>query len=91
MNQFDDNAIPYFAWDRTITAGEIRLCLKNGVPKEKQSLIAWLLREAAFNDVWQFVSPKTVAESLPSLTNQLGRKKHFWTYIIRTWHELGKI
>ena len=91
MTRFNDTAIPYFAWDRKITAGEIRQCLKNGTSEEKLSVAAWLLREAAFADVWQFLSPQAVAELLPSLNRQLGRKKDFWNYIIRTWHELGKI
>lgn len=91
MTRFNDTAIPYFAWDRKITAGEIRQCLKTGDQAEKLTLIAWLLREAAFADVWQFLTPQTVAEFLPLLNRQLGRKKDFWNYIIGTWHELGKI
>jgi hypothetical protein len=91
MHSFTDKTIPYFAWDRSLTAGQIRRLLENGDDQEKASLTAWLLREAAFSDVWQFLSPVKVAEELPLIQKQLGRKKDFWTYIIRTWNELGKI
>jgi hypothetical protein len=90
MTRFNDAIIPYFAWDRNITAGEIRRGLKNGNDEEKLSLAAWILREAAFEDVWQFLNPRAVADLLPVINSQLGRKKDFWNYIIRTWHELGK-
>jgi hypothetical protein len=91
MTRFNDAVIPYFAWDRNITAGEIRRRLENGSVEEKQSLAAWILREAAFDDVWQFLNPRTVGEMLPVINRQLGRKRDFWNYIIRTWHELGKV
>lgn len=91
MTRFSDNTIPYFAWDRAITAGEIKRRLGSGLLQDNKSLVSWILREAAFDDVWQFLTPESVAEYLPLITSQLGRKKEFWTYIFRTWHELGKI
>jgi hypothetical protein len=91
MTRIPDNEVPYFAWDRNITAGEIRARLKSGINQENAALATWLLREAAVDDVWQFLTPESVAESLSLLLPFLGRKKNFWTYIFRTWHELGKI
>jgi len=91
MTRFNDADRPYFAWDRDVTAGEIRRRLKTGADEDKRSFTAWVLREAAFADVWQFLTPRTVADLLPVISSQLGRRKAFWNYIIRTWHELGKV
>jgi len=32
-----------------------------------------------------------VSDCLPRVRQFLGRRKDFWSYIIETWHELGKI
>jgi len=78
MPFFLDNDVPYFAWDRQLTVGAIRRSLLFGDSKEKKSMAAWLLREAAFDDVWYFLTPQLVAEMLPSINGQLGRKKDFY-------------
>jgi len=86
-----DGAVPYFAWDRTWTAGEIRRRLRETTGAERDRIVAWILREAAFQDVWSFLDPREVGELLPRLEHRLGRKKAFWQHIIRSWHELGKL
>jgi hypothetical protein len=91
MTNFADDTIPYFAWDRHMTAGQIRQRLASSAIEERYSVAAWLLREAAFADVWQFLNPAQLAEMLPAVERQLGRKREFWVYIVRTWHELGRI
>ena len=86
-----NDTIPYFCWDRKLTEQEIKNQLKNLKGAERDHLMAWILREAAFRDVWRFLKPKEVADSLPRLQYSLGRWKDFWNYIINTWQELGKI
>lgn len=83
--------VPYFCWDRNLTEAQIKEQLKTFEGTERDQVIAWLLREAAFRDVWRFLTPKEVFNSLPRIQNSLGRWKDFWNYITRTWHELGKI
>ncbi len=91
MKKKKDDTIPYFCWDRKLTEQEIKNQLKNSKGAERDQLMAWILREAAFKDVWRFLKPKEVADSLPRLQYSLGRWKDFWNYIINTWHELGKV
>ena len=88
---FEETDIPYFSWDRKITVAEIRAELAATSGAEWDRLTSWIMREAAFPDVWEFVSPQEVAERLPHLSPFLGRKRDFWQYIIRQWHELGKL
>jgi len=83
--------IPYFCWDRNMTEQEIKNLLKSLQGPERDKLVAWILREAAFKDVWSYLTPKEVFNILPRIQHLLGRWKDFWNYITGTWHELGKI
>lgn len=93
MNATDwsDNAIPHFCWDRAWTVADIRTRLAEARGTEYDRLLAWLLRECSFRDVWRFVTPEQVAEALPRITRQLGRWREFWPYILGAWRELGRI
>ncbi|MFA7173960.1 MAG: hypothetical protein WC340_11205 [Kiritimatiellia bacterium] len=86
----DDTAIPYFAWDRNLTVGAIKAVLKSDNGYERNRTTAWIMREAAFADVWQFLDPRKVRDNFSELEPLLGRRKAFWQYIIGKWHELGK-
>jgi hypothetical protein len=85
------NTMLYFCWDRKLTEDEIREQLKHFQGTERDQLLAWLLCEAAFHDVWRFLTPLEVAAVLPRIQNSLGRWKDFWNYITGAWRELGKI
>ncbi|MGE5344138.1 MAG: hypothetical protein ACM3SY_21945 [Candidatus Omnitrophota bacterium] len=91
MTEKKEDSIPYFCWDRKLTEKEIKDQLKNTTGPERDRLVAWILREAAFRDVWDYLTPAEVFNCLPRIQNSLGRWKDFWNYITRTWHELGKI
>jgi hypothetical protein len=86
-----DNEIPYFSWDRAITNGDIVHQLSSFSGFERTRLVAWIMREARFPDVWKFMTPKDVSEHFTELYPLLGRRKEFWKYTMDTWHELGKI
>lgn len=85
-----NNAIPYFAWDRKQTVEDIKMLLKQD-GKDWIKTIAWIMREAAFDDVWEFITPKEVWSNFNQIEPFLGRKKRFWKYILGMWNELGKI
>jgi hypothetical protein len=86
-----DGDIPYFAWDRRLTASEIRQQLASTGGRERARLAAWIMREARFPDVWHFLSPAEVAANLDAWSPYLGRSRQFWIYIIGLWRELGKV
>ena len=65
--------------------------LRQAQGREREQLVAWILREATFQEVWLFLTPREVAEYLPRINSQLGRWQGFWNYIIGAWRELGRI
>jgi hypothetical protein len=88
---FNDQDVPYFCWDRKLTAGEIRSQLRTAVGLDWVRLASWLMREAATADVWAFMTPSEVKAHFHELAPFLHRKRGFWTYLIGTWHELGRV
>jgi len=69
----------------------IKKLLKSTSGFEWFRLSAWIMREATFADVWQFLTPEEVRDSFSQIKPFLGRKKSFWNYILSAWHGLGKI
>jgi hypothetical protein len=90
-NAMSDDVIPNFCWDRKLTAGQIREQLRSSSGFEWIRLASLILREAAFADVWTFLSPEEVYSRQDKLAPFLGRRKDFWQYILGAWHELGRI
>lgn len=86
-----EDEIPYFSWDRRWTVAEIRRRLALEGDSGWVRTAAWILREAAFVDVWQFLQPQQVRDHLQDLAPLLGRKREFWEYIIEAWRELGRV
>jgi hypothetical protein len=81
--------IPYFLWDRKITVAQLRAALESGDDSERIPLLAHLLREARPDEVWEFVSPHTVAGEWPKLAPRLGRRHDFWAWLLEEWRRLG--
>ena len=91
VREFKGREVPYFCWDRQLTAGQIRDQLQNARGAEWLRLASWILREAAVADVWQFLTPQEVNAHLDELEPFLHRRREFWRYLIGTWHELGRV
>lgn len=91
MRTFRDDEIPYFSWDRALTAGQIKADLQTQSGRQWFQLAAWIMREAAFADVWQFLQPRQVWKRFREIEPWLGRRRTFWRYILGAWHELGRV
>ena len=87
MDRID--ARPYFLWDEDLSIAELRERLEGPDRKERLRLLSKLLREARDIDVWQFVTPLEVAEALPVIARQLGRRRRFWEFLIQGWRDDG--
>lgn len=88
---FRNDEIPYFSWDRALTVAQIKADLQVQTGRQWSQLAAWIMREAAFADVWEFLHPRQVWERFSEIEPWLGRRRDFWRYIFGVWHELGTI
>jgi hypothetical protein len=39
--------------------------------------------------VWKFTTPREVLSQWPQLRLHLGRRRAFWDFLLRRWHEAG--
>ncbi len=89
-DKFSPNTIPYFSYDRELTTASIQALLEEPGSPSWLDTAAWIMREAAFGDVWYFLKPRDVERYLDPLLARLGKQRDFWLYIIGAWRELGK-
>ena len=90
LDMADSDARPYFFWDEDVSVTELRSALIPGRDeRERLRLLGKLLREARDVDVWAFVTPADVASALPALGRRLGRRRHFWEFLIEGWRRDG--
>lgn len=85
----DDQAVPYFLWDRNVTVGELRLALANMADPRRISLLRVLLREARPDEIWNFIAPELVVREWDAISPGLGRRRDFWEWLISAWRQRG--
>jgi len=85
-----DDIVPYFMWDYRYTVGQIKDKLAQGTEAERLWLMAKIMRDARYCDVWKFISLQdflTHREHL--MRGRLGREKGFWEFMYSKWIEYG--
>ena len=88
VEKLPDTAIPTFCWDRNWTVGEIKKRLRED---DGSSVLAWILREAKYSEVWNFATPRQILSCFDDIAPHLGRRTAFWRYILNEWRKMGKI
>jgi hypothetical protein len=79
----------WFPWDRALAVAQVRAILADRSHPRRMALAALILREARPDQVWEWIDPRDVAEILPAVERRLGRRRAFWTWLIRSWRRLG--
>jgi hypothetical protein len=87
----DEQAVPYFLWDRNVTVGELRAVLASESDPRRMPLLRTLLREARPDEVWNFVTPGLVAREWDLIAQGLGRRRAFWEWLLSAWRANGYI
>jgi hypothetical protein len=82
---------PDFLWDEPLTRDDLKKLLDGRNEDERLYYTAKILREARFEEVWDYVSPMFLASHWEKLRRRLGRKKRFWEFFYTTWREHGLI
>jgi hypothetical protein len=80
-----------FLWDEPLTRGDLKKILAGENEEERLYYAAKILREARFEEVWNYLSPKFLASHWEELRRRLGRKKWFWEFFYATWRDHGLI
>ena len=82
---------PDFLWDEPLTREGLNKLLAGGSDEDRVYYAAKILREARFEEVWEYLSPAFLAANWEKLRWRLGRKKGFWEFIYTTWHGHGLV
>ncbi len=82
---------PDFLWDEPLTRDDLMKLLDGENEEEHLYYAAKILREARFEEVWEYLSPAFLSSQWEKLRARLGRKKGFWEFFYTTWREHGLI
>ncbi len=85
----DDNAVPYFMWDYRFTVGQIKSIIRSDDDARRIWLMAKLLRDARYADVWKFISLDDFLRYREQLVPRLGRQRDFWEFLYSRWIKQG--
>ncbi len=91
IKEMPESARLSFAWDRHETRDSLLRKLAEAPADQWIDLAAWILREARLSEVWEFLQPEELDQHWDALEPRLGRRRNLWSYLIQTWHELGKL
>jgi len=86
-----DDLIPYFMWDYQYTVGKIKDILANGDESQRIWLMAKIMRDARYADVWKFISLQDFLKYREQLLPRLGRQRPFWEFLYSRWIKQGII
>lgn len=86
-----DDEVPYFMWDYGHTVGQIREILASNDEQQRLWIMAKILRDARYADVWKFFSVKEFLAQRKNLAGRLGRQQPFWEFMHRRWVKQGFI
>ncbi len=84
-----DEIIPYFMWDYGYTVGQIKDILAHGSEAERLWMMAKILRDARYEDVWKFITLEDFLKYRKALIPRLGRQRPFWEFLYSRWVKQG--
>jgi len=84
-----DDAIPYFMWDYRYSVGQIKSMLAESSETQRIWLMAKIMRDARYADVWKFISLQDFLNYRERLMPKLGREKTFWEFLYSRWVKQG--
>ncbi len=78
-------------WDEPLSRDDLKKVLDSENEEESLYYAAKILREARFEEVWEYLSPTFLVSHWEKLRARLGRKKGFWEFFYTTWRAHGLI
>lgn len=87
----DQEQRPYFLWDCDLDLEQFQQRLRSSNPEVRAYFIGKLMRQAKPDDVFEFVSARTIREMWPHLEKFLGNKRDFWEWLFSVWETQGRV
>jgi hypothetical protein len=76
-------------WDYRYSVGQIKNMLAQGDEAQRIWLMAKIMRDARYADVWKFISLRDFLKYRERLMPRLGREKAFWEFLYSRWLKQG--
>jgi hypothetical protein len=86
-----DETIPYFFMDYRYAVGQVKKILAEGSESQRIWLIAKIMRDAHYCDVWKFISLRNFLKYHEQIMPRLGRLRGFWQFLFSRWIKYGII
>ena len=80
---------PWFLWDVDVSEAELRERLKQADRDARAQWQGRIMREAGFDEVWQYLTLDEVLRDWPDIRRHLGRSRSFWEYLLDGWRRDG--
>jgi hypothetical protein len=80
---------PYFLWDVEITEPQLRERLHHADADTRAQWQARIMREARFDEVWQYLTLDEILANWEPIKRHLGRRRAIWEFLLRGWREDG--
>ena len=77
----------YFLRGLPLTIEDLRRTLRHPDVAMRAHWIAHVMREARYEDVWQFLSQREIRDDYPQIRRHLGRARPFWDFLVGSWQE----
>jgi hypothetical protein len=76
---------------RASARADLKRILEGDSAPERLYYAAKILREARFEEVWDYLSPRFLSEHWQELRGKPGRRKEFWEFLYGTWQRHGLV
>lgn len=87
----DRNERPYFLWDVPISEADLRARLRHTDADTRAQWSARVMREARYEDVFQYLTLEDILRDWKDIQRHLGRMRGFWEYLLNGWRKDGLI
>jgi hypothetical protein len=84
----DDHGRPYFLWDTDLTLEAFQGLVNDSDPDVRAYFIGKLMRQAKPDDVFGFVSLRSIRQQWPRIERHLGQAREFWGWLLAAWERL---
>lgn len=80
---------PWFLWDSSMTEEELRARLRDPDPAIRAQWQGVVLREARYQEVFDYLTLDTIDRDFSAIERHLGRRRAFWRWLLEGFRRDG--